>query len=157
MPGYLTVLEGWAVFAVFAITMIGLVWLATRPHRDQDEHFLAGRSVSTLRGAFSIAVSWIWAPAVFICSQQSYQQGMAGIFWFTFPNILCFFTFAPLALRLRRLMPQGYSMPDFVWVRYNKSARAHIGFLIVTLGYDLGAIIINALAGGVLMHALAGI
>lgn len=156
MNSYLTPSEGWLILAIFAVTMIGLVWFATRPHQSRDEHFVANRSVSTIRGAFSIAVSWIWAPAVFICSQKSYEQGMAGIFWFTFPNILCFFTFAPLAVRLRKLLPYGYSMPDFTWLRY-RSKRTHLAFLTVTLGYDLGAIIINSLAGGLLLHSLAGI
>ncbi|MDX2027237.1 MAG: hypothetical protein SFW62_01225 [Alphaproteobacteria bacterium] len=149
--------EGWLIFLAFAVSMIGIVWLATRPHKDKDDHLVAGRRVGTLAGAFSIAVSWIWAPAVFICSQKSYQQGLAGIFWFTFPNVLCFFTFAPLAIRLRRLMPHGYSMPEFMWHRFGGDKRVHLIFVTITLGYEIGAVIINALAGGTLMHALSGI
>lgn len=156
MNTFITQTEGWLVFLVFAISMIGLVWLATRPHKNKDDHLLAGRNVATLPGAFSIAVSWIWAPAVFVCSQKSYQQGLAGIFWFTVPNILCFFTFAPLALRLRRLMPYGYSMPDFIWKRFGGNRPAHLIFVTLTLGYELGAIISNALAGGTLMSSLSG-
>ena len=157
MNTFISQSEGWLIFLAFAVSMIGIVWLATRPHKNRDDHLVAGRNVATLPGAFSIAVSWIWAPAVFICSQKAYQQGLAGIFWFTFPNILCFFTFAPLALRLRRLMPNGYSMPDFIWLRFSGDRRTHLVFVTITLGYELGAVIINALAGGVLMHALSGI
>ncbi len=156
MNSFISPAEGWLVFLAFALSMIGLVWLVTRPHRNKDDHLLAGRAVRTVPGAFSIAVSWIWAPAVFICSQKAYQQGLAGIFWFTLPNILCFFTFAPLALRLRRLMPQGYSLPDFIWQRFNGDKRTHLIFVILILGYDLGAIVSNALAGGTLMHLLSG-
>ncbi|MES1197330.1 MAG: hypothetical protein ABUL55_01780 [Pseudomonadota bacterium] len=157
MNSFITPNEGWLVFAAFAVSMIVIVWLATRPNKDKDDYLLAGRNVGTLRGAFSIAVSWIWAPAVFICAQKSYQQGLAGIFWFTAPNIICFFTFAPLAFRLRKLLPNGYSMPDFIFHRFNGDRATHLMFLTITLGYELGAVIINALAGGTLMHALAGI
>jgi Na+/proline symporter len=157
MPTFMSQTEGWLIFLVFAIAMIGLVWLGTRPQKDKDDHLLASRNVGTVFGAFSIAVSWIWAPAVFVCSQKSYQQGMAGIFWFTVPNILCFFTFAPLALRLRRLMPQGYSLPDFIARRFPGNKPTHLIFTTIILAYDLGAIVSNALAGGTLMHTLSGI
>ena len=157
METVITKSEGWLVFLVFAVCMVGLVWLATRSPKNKDDHLVAGRKVGTLLGAFSIAVSWIWAPAVFICSQKSYQQGMAGIFWFTLPNIVCFFTFAPVALRIRKLMPEGYSLPDFIWRRYKGDRRAHLMFTTIILTYDLGAIVSNALAGGTLMHALSGI
>lgn len=156
MDSFITPTEGWLTFLVFAISMIGIVWLATRPHKNKDDHLVAGRNVGSLRGAFSIAVSWIWAPAVFVCSQKAYQQGLAGIFWFTIPNILCFFTFAPLALRLRRLLPHGYSMPDFMAHRFPNDRRVHLIFVTITLGYELGAIVSNALAGGILMNAISG-
>src|SRR5512141_2315677 len=101
--------EGWLIFVSYGVLMVGIVALCTRPERTSEGHLVAHREVSLLPGAFSIAVTWIWAPAVFIASQKSFEQGLAGIFWFTVPNVLTFFTFAPLALRLRRLMPTGYS------------------------------------------------
>lgn len=147
---------GWLIFAAYGSAMLLLVRFATRPERDSEEHLVAGRRVGLFAGAFSIAVTWIWAPAVFICSEKSYEQGSAGLFWFTVPNVLCFFTFAPLALELRRRLPAGYSLPDFVWARW-RDPKAHLAFLTVTLGYELGAIVINTLAGGLLMSSLTGI
>lgn len=154
---YLTPTEGWTLFAVFALFMLGLTWIFTRSHQSRDEHLVANRRVGLLPGAFSIAVSWIWAPAIFVCSLKAYDQGLAGIFWFTLPNIVCFFTFAAIAVRLRRLMPNGYSLPDFVWQRFGGDKRAHSAFLLVAMAYDVTAIIANSLAGGVLMNSLAGI
>lgn len=150
-------LQGFAIFLLYGLAMTLIVLRFTRREQSCEEHLVADRRVGTWSGAFSIAVTWIWAPAVFICSLKSYQQGLAGIFWFTFPNILCFFTFAPLAIRLRKLLPIGYSMPDFIALRYKDSPRTHIIFLLVAVGYQLGAVIINSLAGGLLMHSLTGI
>src|SRR3989339_1622940 len=96
--------EGLIILAIFGVAMISLVYFLTRRKMHSNERFLvADRQVSWWRGAFSIAVSWIWAPAIFIASLQAYTQGIAGAFWFIVPNILCFFVFAPLAIRLRRL------------------------------------------------------
>jgi urea-proton symporter len=149
--------NGWLIFLAYAIVMILIVWFFTHKEKSADEHLVANRKVPIWKGAFSIAVTWIWAPAIFICAQKSYEQGLPGIFWFTFPNILCFFVFAPLAVRLRRLVPKGYSMPEFLNLRYPNKPHIHIIFMTITFGYDLGAIIINCLAGGILLHTISGI
>lgn len=148
------------LLAGFALAMIGIVWHVDRrrPGIQTTDHFLlASRKVSSLHGALSIAVSWVWAPAIFIASMQAYTKGIAGAFWFIAPNVLCFFLFAPLAVRLRRMMPEGYTMPEFILRRYGNHRGAHIAFLAVFFGYQLGALIINALAGGTLLSVLTGI
>jgi Na+/proline symporter len=143
--------------AVYVLFML-VVTIWTRPAHDTTaDFFVMNRRLGTFRGALSIAASWIWAPAVFICSQKAYEQGLPGIFWFTFPNILCFFVFVPIALRARKLLPHGYSMPDFLYVRFGENKAVHFSTLIVYLGYQSGAIVINALAGGTLLHILTGI
>jgi urea-proton symporter len=117
---------------------------------------IADRNVSAFQGSLSIAASWIWAPAVFISSQKAYEHGIAGVFWFTVPNIVCFFIFAPFAVRLRKLIPNGYSFPDYIHFRYNNKLL-HLTSLFVYLGYQLGAIIINSTAGGILISLLTGL
>ncbi len=153
----LTPTEGFTILTVFAVTMIGLVYILTKKKLKNIDLFLvADRKVSWLRGAFSIAVSWIWAPAIFIASLQAYTKGIAGAFWFIVPNIVCFLVFAPLAIRLRKLMPNGFTLPEFILKRYNNDKKTHLSFLVIFFGYQLGAIIINALAGGTLLHILTG-
>lgn len=153
----LSSLDVYFLFGLFGLVMIGLVWFKTHQEQHADGFLVADRNVSQWGGAFSIAVSWVWAPAVFICSLQAYTKGLAGIFWFTAPNILCFFVFAAVAIRLRKLMPNGYTLPEFIWQRFNGNKAVHIAFLIIAFGYQLGAIIINAVAGGTLLHLASGI
>ncbi len=150
--------QGLVLIISYAILMTVIVWFLNRNKQQTADDFLvANRQLGTWRGAFSIAVSWIWAPAIFICSLQAYTQGLPGIFWFTFPNILCFFVFAPLAVRLRRLLPEGYSLPDFMRLRFKNDKRVHLSSLFVYFGYQLGAVIINAVAGGTLLNLLTGL
>ena len=153
----LSSLDVYFLFGLFALFMIGLVWFKTHQEKHADGFLVADRNVGTWQGAFSIAVSWVWAPAVFICSLQAYTQGLAGIFWFTVPNVLCFFVFAIVAIRLKKLMPEGYTLPEFIWKRFEGSKPVHIAFLMIAFGYQLGAIIINAVAGGALLHLASGI
>jgi len=154
----LTTNEGLLLIFTYGVVLTFIVWFLNRGDNQSTDGFLmANRNLGIWRGAFSIAVSWIWAPAIFICSLQAYKQGLPGIFWFTLPNILCFFIFAPLAVRLRKLLPNGYSLPDFMWHRFKNDKRVHISSLLVYFGYQLGAIIINAVAGGTLLNLLTGI
>ncbi|MCB0325422.1 MAG: hypothetical protein KDD69_17690 [Bdellovibrionales bacterium] len=153
----LTQNEGMLLLAAFGCAMLILVWWGAKREHGLDGFLAANRDVSVGHGALSIAVSWIWAPAVFICSLQAYTKGLPGVFWFTFPNVLCFFTFAPLAIRFRRSLPHGYTLPEYIAFRFPASRRAHLALLVVFFGYQLGAVIINTLAGGLLLNAVAGI
>lgn len=142
----------------FAITMIGLSYFSRRSnvHSNLTEFLASSRDVGVLRGAFSIAISWVWAPAIFIAGLQAYTQGLAGAFWFIVPNIACFFLFAIVAKRLRQKFPDGFTLPQFIRQKF-KTKRTHYAFLTIFMGYQLGAIIINAVAGGTLITLLTGI
>jgi Na+/proline symporter len=149
--------EGLALIIGYGLILTAVVFFTRGHDRSIEEFLVVKRRLGVFRGAFSIAAAWIWAPAVFVCSLKSYTQGLPGIFWFTAPNILCFFTFAPLAIRLRKIFPHGYTWPDFIHYRFQGNLGAQITSLLVYFGYQLGAIIINCVAGGTLLHILTGV
>ncbi len=149
--------EGSLLFLAFGCFMLMLVWMNNKREHRLDAFLAADRNVSVFRAALSIAVTWVWAPALFICSMQAYNNGLPGAFWFTAPNILCFFLFAPLALKLRKAFPDGYTLPEYIDLRFARNSRAHLSFLVISIGYQLGAIVINSLAGGALLHAVSGV
>jgi SSS family transporter len=153
----LTPTEVVILVVLYGIVLISVVWFKTHTENHAEGFLAANRNVPLWRGALSIAITWVWAPAIFVCSLQSFTKGLPGIFWFTAPNILCFFVFAPLGIRLRKLVPRGYTLPEFISARFPESNAAHIAFLLVFFGYQLGAIIINTLAGGNLLNAISGI
>src|SRR5690606_10431972 len=63
--------------------------------------------------------------------------------------------FAPMAERIRELMPRGYTSAEFVRLRFGRPAW--IVFLIISLFYGLTWLVSMAMAGGLLLEALAGI
>lgn len=125
-------------------------------YRKTQVGFLAaGRNVPWTLGSFSIAVSWIWAPALFVSVQVAYQQGIPGIFWFTLPNIICLFIMAPLALRIRQFMPEGFTQPE--WIRRRFDERTHKMYLIPFFWYQLMAVTVQLYAGGSIFHVITGV
>lgn len=117
---------------------------------------MASRQVGWGIGSSSIAASWIWAPALFVSVQLAYQKGLAGIFWFTFPNIIALAIFAILAPRIRKLLPEGYTLPQYIRYRLG-SEKVHKIYLFPYFFYQLMAVTVQLFAGGSLVSLLTGI
>jgi Na+/proline symporter len=141
----------------FSLLMILVTTLASRGHYWQTAvgFMAAGRRVPWWLGAISIAITWIWAPALFVSVQQAYQNGVPGIFWFTFPNIVSLLVIAPLAVRIRRYMPEGYTQPE--WIRRRFDERTHKLYLIPFFWYQLMAVTVQLYAGGSIVALLTGV
>lgn len=143
------------VFAV-AITLITYFFSRWRGWHTKEGFLLASRKVGWILGGFSIASSWIWAPALFVSVQTAYQMGLAGIFWFTLPNILALLIFAIFAPRIRARLPEGYTFTQYIKYRL-ESDRVHKVFLFPYLFYQLMAVVVQLFAGGSLLSLLTGI
>jgi Na+/proline symporter len=149
--------QGYLLLITFGIIMIFITVWGSRSERwrTQAGFLAANRSVPWFLGALSLAVTWIWAPALFVSVQQAYQQGIPGIFWFTFPNILCLFIMAPLARRIRDYLPTGYTQPE--WIRYRFDEKTHKMYLVPFFWYQLMAVTVQLYVGGNFVSLLTGI
>jgi urea-proton symporter len=139
--------------------MILLTYFASRSDRwmrSGTGFLVAWRNVSWPLAAPSIAASWIWAPALFVSVQKTYQLGLPGIFWFTVPNILALVVFALLAPRIRRIIPGGYTLPD--WIRFRLgSETVHKVYLVPYIWYQVMAVCVQIFVGGLMLNYLTGI
>lgn len=155
----LTQSQGYLFLIIFALAMIGLTFLVSKNKswKNTQIGFLkAGSNVKWGIGAFSIAASWIWAPALFVSVQKSYELGLAGMFWFTFPNVVALIIFAWLAPKIRNKLPGGYTFPD--WIRYRfQSEIIHKIYLFIYLWYQIMAVTIQIFVGGLLISFFTGI
>src|SRR5207247_2369049 len=92
------------IFAIL-ITVVTYYFSRWKGWQTKEGFLLANRKVGWILGGFSIASSWIWAPALFVSIQVAYQMGLAGIFWFTLPNVIALLIFAIFAPRIRSRLP----------------------------------------------------
>src|SRR3989338_6634717 len=150
--------QGYLLLAVYGVFMIAITYFFARWKRYHSiQGFLvAGRNVNWWLGAISIAASWIWAPALFVSVQSAYQQGLPGIFWFTFPNIVALLLFIWLAPKIREKMPHGYTLPQYIRHRL-QSEKVHKMYLFPYFFYQLMAVTVQLFAGGHLVSFLTGI
>ncbi|MSR87410.1 hypothetical protein EXS70_04560 [Candidatus Peribacteria bacterium] len=142
----------------FGLVMLAATYLfAWWQNRTSVENFLIGeRKVGWFFGGSSIAASWIWAPAVFVSTLFAYQHGLAGLFWFTVPNMAALAIFAVLAPRIRERMPYGYTLPQWIGFKL-ESKRVHTLYLFPFFFYQLMSITVQLYAGGNVLALLLGI
>lgn len=155
---FISATTGYVFLLIFGLLMLGitLLFAKIRGGEDQEGFLVANRKVGWFIGGASIAASWIWAPALFISVQMAYEKGLAGIFWFALPNVLALAIFAWLAPKIRKMLPQGYTLPQYIKYRL-ESERVHKMYLLPYLFYQLMAVTVQLFAGGSLVSMLTGI
>jgi Na+/proline symporter len=145
---------GWSVLAVFSLVWIFLGWFWGRHSERLDDYVLAGRRVGLALGTATAMATWVTSNTTMAAPQIALQMGVWGMLGYSL-GAVGLLMFAPLAGRIRRLMPSGYTSGDFVRLRYGKPAWRI--FLLISLCYSLGWLVSMGMAGGVLINALTGI
>lgn len=155
----LTQFQAWTSLLVFGVLMFSIVWFMTKRSSESLESFnVADRKIGLIRGGFSIAVTFIWAPAIFVSSQQAFTSGVPGIFWFMFPNFLCLLLSGYFAVKVRQAHPNGFTLTELLADRLGSTGKAaHIALLLIFIMWLLMAVVINAVAGGAMIATLSGI
>jgi len=140
-----------------AVMLAATLLFGRRIGSSSIEGFLvANRNVGWFLGGTSIAASWTWAVALMVSVQIAYQQGLAGAFWFTVPNVLAVLLFVWLGPRIREKLPGGYSLPEWINFRLKHRGVAYI-YLIVYFYYQVMAVTVQVYAGASLLGAATGL
>ena len=145
---------GWLILAGFSGLWVALGWYWGRGSEQLDDYVLAGRRVGLALGTATVMATWVTSNTTMAAPQVALQMGVWGMIGYSLGSV-GLFMFAPLARRIRRLMPAGYTSGDFVRLRYGNVAWRV--FLLISLFYSLGWLVSMGMAGGILIHALTGI
>lgn len=146
--------HGWIVLAAFSVLWIVLGWHWGKRSKGFDDRVLAGRNIGLALGTATAMATWVTSNTTMAAPQLAYQLGVWGMLGYSL-GAVGLLLFAPMAERIKHLMPHGYTSGDFVRLRYGTGAW--IAFLAVSLFYGLGWLVSMGMAGGVLLEALTGI
>ncbi len=144
------------VLIVYAVVMLLATVLMTTRENDVERFCVGDRDMNWLISALSIAATWIWAPALFVSTENAYTNGFAGLFWFLVPNVLCLIAFIPFAKKIRVEMPEGITLSGYMGEKYNSKGVKNIYL------FQLGALSVlstgvQLLAGSKILSVLTGI
>jgi urea-proton symporter len=145
---------GWLILGGFSLLWVLLGWYFGRGADQLDDYVLAGRRVGLALGTATVMATWVTSNTTMAAPQLALQMGVWGMAGYSL-GCVGLFMFAPVARRIRRLMPSGYTSGDFIRLRYGHTAWRI--FLLISLFYSFGWLVSMGMAGGVLIHALTGI
>jgi Na+/proline symporter len=131
--------QGILVEILLGLVLLALVYyIKVRLVRSTKDFVIANRKIGFGFGVAGMISIWTWAMAVMMSAAQTYTYGLSGLFWFTVPNGLAVIAVIPFARKIRSLMPEGYTIPEFVRERFG---GARLAVIVVILGGLFGSLI----------------
>ena len=107
--------SGIACEVLLGVALLALVYyVKVRLVRNTKDFVIANRKIGFGFGVAGLISIWTWAMAVMMSAAQTYSFGLSGLFWFTVPNGLAVIAAIPFVRKIRDLMPEGYTIPEFV-------------------------------------------
>lgn len=144
----------WFIIAIFSLGWVCLGWFLGRNNNSLDTDVLAGRHVGLAFASATAMATWVTSNTTMAAPQLTLQLGIWGMIGYSL-GAVGLLLFAPMAKRIRQLMPTAYTSGDFIRLRYGKTTWRV--FLLISLAYSFGWLISLGMAGGVLINALSGI
>jgi urea-proton symporter len=139
MNPLLNPMQGVPTQIAIGMVMLALVYYIKRNLVSSTKDFvIANRKIGFGFGVAGLISIWTWAMAVMMSAAQTYSYGLSGLFWFTVPNGLAVILVIPFARKIRQIMPQGYTIPEFVNARFGADK---IAVAVVVLGAMFGSLI----------------
>jgi len=144
----------WALVVIFSVLWIalGVSW-GRKGKGDADDYMLAGRNIGLALSTATLMASWVTGNTTLLAPEFGYRNGLWGMFSYALAG-LGLILFAPLALRIKQLMPAGRTSGDFFRLRYGRAAWWV--FMVITAIYTLGFLMTQAMGAGILLEALSG-
>ena len=141
-------LESWGLL-IAIVTMLGFAALGiayTQRHRPTVEEYISARgSTGSITSTATIVASIMGAWILFSPAEAATWAGLIAVIGYGVGQAAPIFAFVVLGPRMRRLMPQGHSLSEFVWFRYGKAAYSMVlaimvFYMFVFLAAEMGAI-----------------
>lgn len=130
--------EGLITLIGMGLTMLIVAYYAKwKLVKNTHDFVIAGRKLGLGFGIAGLLSVWTWVIGILLPIGVTYKYGLSGLWWFTVPNGLSVVAVIPFAKKLRRLMPHGYTISEFVSVRYGGAKLARI---VVVAGILFGAV-----------------
>ncbi len=144
----------WGLVVVFSVLWIalGISW-GRQGKGDADDYMLAGRNIGLALSTATLMASWVTGNTTLLAPEFGYRTGLWGMFSYALAG-LGLILFAPLAVRIKQLMPEGRTSGDFIRLRYGRAAWWV--FMVITAIYTLGFLMTQAMGAGILLEALSG-
>lgn len=141
------------------VILLGGIWICLglwwgRKAKNAEGFMLAGRNVGLSLGTATAMATWVTSNTMMVAPVLALEKGVWGMLAYA-SAAFGLMLFAPLAIRIKKLLPEGHTAGDFFRERYGRTGW--VLFLVITLLYSVTWLVTMAIAGGKLLEALGGI
>lgn len=148
--------EGFIVLGAFGALYFAVAFITNKLMvRSTHDFMVAGRQVGLAMGTAGLISTWTWVVAILVVSAQTFNFGLSGWFWFTVPNGLAIMAVIPIGSFLRRRMPRGYTISEFIGRRFD--TKMHLVFVAVQIFWVFTIASVNAKGGSLVFGSIFGI
>jgi urea-proton symporter len=147
---------GLLVIGLYALFVFWLTsWFAKGFNKTKESFLVANRKLGFWQGSLSSGAAWIWAPGLFVAAQQGFNNGIAGVFWFSLGNFFAMILFSYGAEKIRQDNPNGFTLSQWFRSKYGRAVQYCV-FAAAAL-YMLQGMTINLFAGSRSVELLTGL
>lgn len=145
---------GFLIIVLFGLAWITFGWYLGRQNKSHADFALAGRNVGFAFASATAMATWVTSNTTLVAPELTFQFGLWGMVGYSFAAI-GLILFAPISVRIKQLLPHGYTSGDFIRLRFGHTAW--LIFLIISMVYAMGWLVSLGMAGGILLQALSGL
>lgn len=146
---------GITIIAIFGAIWIGVGLHVARRVKGTDDYLVAGRNVGVALGSATILATWVTGNTILAAPESGYTFGVLGVLGYAVGGGIAVLAFAPLAKRLRKLLPAGRTVGDFFRLRYDRKNYAL--FLVMLIIWDLGWLLTQGMGAGLILESVFGL
>lgn len=147
---------GFALMLGLGAFMLLVAFTVKTMVKNTHDFVIADRRIGFGFGVGSVIAVWTWSMAVMMSSAQAFTWGTSGLIWFVVPNGLAVMLMVPFAIRLRRQMPAGYTIVEFIRERFQNKPATTVMLVAMLLGL-LAEIFINLFGVVLVMGVVFGL
>lgn len=124
--------------------------------KSTHDFVIAGRKLGFGFGVAGLLSVWTWVVGILMPIAVTYSFGLSGLWWFAVPNGISVVAVVPFARKLKSLMPHGYTISEFVTVRYNGAKLARFVVIAAILFGALQGLIVNLKGASLVVSTIFG-
>lgn len=144
----------YGVLGFFIILWMGNGYYWSTKVKTEDDFALAGRNVGFAMGTGTVIATWITANTILTAPEQAFTKGVYGIIGYSLVGISVVF-FAPLAQRIKDVMPKGVTSGEFFRLRYGKTTWSI--YFVLSVAYLFAFLVTQSMGAGLVLDAVFGI
>lgn len=152
-------LPGWSMLSILCglgIMFVVLVWFVGKTRQTSAEDFLTGgRDIGHGMINASVIATWIWAATLMMSSWTAYSYGFIGPWWYGLGAVLPLPIVGFLGKRLREVMPNVRSYPEFLKSRLD--TKNHILLTMISILVSAAVAIMIVTGASVMAVAFADV